>query len=85
LLGQGFGLNGPEVLDFKLVLAAPLDESGLGDFKLNGDTVEGPTLSPELDKPLYRFLVFHKWPFPPESIPQTPALSVDIKVRRTIG
>jgi len=64
-LGEGLGLDGPEVLDGELVLPAPLDESRFGHLKLSGDTVIGPALSPELDKPRNGFLIFHNWPFCP--------------------
>ena len=33
------------------MFTAPLDEGGLGDFKLSGDAVEGPALSAKLNEP----------------------------------
>ena len=63
LLGQRLGLDRPKVLDSKLVLLAPLDESRFRDFKLSGDSVIGPALSPELDEPRDSFLIFHNWSF----------------------
>ena len=41
--GEALGLGGAEVGDLELMLAAPLDEGGLGDIDFDGDAVEAPS------------------------------------------
>ena len=43
-LGQILGLGGAEIGNFKLMLAAPLDEGGLGKLQFHGNAVEAPAL-----------------------------------------
>ncbi len=58
-IGQGLQLDRAEVLDLELVLAAPVDEGGLGDVQLGSDSSEGPPLRAEFDKPLDNLVVVH--------------------------
>ena len=48
------------IVDFEAELAAPLGEGAFGDAEFGSDTDEAPALSTELDKFLYRFLIFHR-------------------------
>ena len=52
-------LDGAQVLDKMLVLAAPEDEGAFGDAELVGDALEADTLGAQLDELLNRFLIFH--------------------------
>jgi len=52
-------LNGGEVGDGVLVLAAPGDERGLGDVEFGGDAGEHPALNAEVNETLDGFLVVH--------------------------
>jgi len=54
-----FPLNGGEVGDGVLVLAAPGDERGLGDVEFGGDAGEDPALNPEVNETLDGFLGVH--------------------------
>ena len=53
-------LDGTEILDEMLVLAAPEDESAFGDAELFGNASEADATGAQLDKLLNRFLIFHK-------------------------
>ena len=52
-------LNGGEVGDGVLVLAAPRDEGGLGDIEFGGDAGEHPALDAEVNETLNGFVVVH--------------------------
>jgi hypothetical protein len=52
-------VDGPQILDEMLVLAAPEDEGAFGDTELVGDTLEADAFGAQLDKFLNRFLIFH--------------------------
>lgn len=58
-IGKGLGFRGTEVLNLELVLAAPLDEGGLGDLKFDRDAVEAPSLRTQEDETGNGFLVGH--------------------------
>ncbi len=63
LIGQGLEFDGAEVLDVELVLAAPVNERGVGDAQLGCDSSEGPPLRAEFHKPLDSLLIVHLWSF----------------------
>ena len=58
-LGEGLGFGGTEVGDLELMLAAPLDEGGLGDFEFDRKAVEAPSLRAHEDEARDGFLVVH--------------------------
>jgi hypothetical protein len=60
LINKILPLDGAEVLDEVLMLAAPKDEGAFGDAKLRRDSGETDALGTELDELLNGFLIFHK-------------------------
>ena len=60
-----FGLGGAEVLNLELLLAAPLDEGGLGNAKLHHDVIEAHALRAHENKTGNVFLVGHNRAFRP--------------------
>ena len=57
---QGLRFDGAEILDFELIGAAPLNESGFRDVDLGGNAGEAPAGGTELNEASNRFLIFHK-------------------------
>jgi hypothetical protein len=52
-------LDGAEVLDEVLVLAAPEDEGAFGDAELFGDAAEAEAAGTQFNEPLNGILIFH--------------------------
>jgi hypothetical protein len=58
-LEERLGLGGAEVVDFELMLPAPLDERGLGDVQFDLDAVEAPALRAQEDEAIDGFQIVH--------------------------
>jgi len=56
-------LDGAEVLDEVLVLAAPEDEGAFGDAELFGDAAEAEAAGTQFNEPLNGILIFHNKPY----------------------
>ena len=78
-LGQPLRLRGAEVGDLELMLAAPLDERGLGDVQFDGDAVEAPALRAQEDEAGDGFLVVHKFGFLTVAAPRHPVSDGDTR------